>query len=153
MTSKPTCSPPSVRDSPGRWSRPASTSPARAAPPAAPLTMSWTPSPACQPCWSNCHECPRRHPEPASRLPASRRHLRGIALPSPAPRLAHSCPCLSSRGPLVHGHGGVRSAVVSACIAPELVLQPSPDPALHARSEEADGDYALDTITVRRTRE
>lgn len=46
--------------SPGCWSRPASTSRARTALPPAPPTMSWTPSPACPPCWSNCRERPAR---------------------------------------------------------------------------------------------
>ena len=47
---------PSGRGSPGRWSRPPNTFPARTAPPAAPPTTSWALSPICRPCWSNCHE-------------------------------------------------------------------------------------------------
>src|SRR5512146_2451615 len=60
MTSRPTCSPPSARDLPGSWSKPASTCPPPTTTPAAPPTTSLTPSPACPPSSSTFGDPPRR---------------------------------------------------------------------------------------------
>src|SRR5512146_3202487 len=96
MTSRPTCSPPSARGSPGSWSKPASTCPPPTTTPAEPPTTSLTPSPACPPSSSTCGDRHRRQQA------ADQPHHADLAEERVALAHTHALPGIFHRGPDGH---------------------------------------------------